>query len=284
LVLVVSGAAFYFRDNLADRYRVAVRGLDQLKSGGSSEITLIENAEKQILTPPPLRTTEKKKAANLTGIGVIDWTNKQRLANGLAPLKENSLLDSAATAKARDMFEKQYFAHNSPDGRGPAELAKEVDYEFIAIGENLALGNFDGDKALVEAWMESPGHRANILGGYDEIGVAVIRGTFEGQTTWIAVQEFGRPASDCPQVDVSLAAKIKELKKEIAALNDLIAAKQKEIKILEPQTREEYEGRIEEYNKLVSQYNNLVSTIKTLVAEYNHQVNLFNQCANSVRN
>lgn len=282
LILVAGAAVFYFRGDLADKYRGAVRGFDRLRSGGLLEMTLtenIENIEKQILTPPPLRTTGKRVAVNLTAAGVIAWTNQQRVEASLAPLGENYLLDSAAAAKAQDMFAKQYFDHNSPDGRGPAELANEANYEFIAIGENLALGNFDGDQALVEAWMDSPGHRANILfGSYEDIGVAVVRGTFEGQTTWIAVQEFGRPLSDCPQVDVSLAAKINGYKNEIEILDNAIAAKQEEIKVFRPQTGEEYGARVEEYNSLVNQYNNLVAAIKALVAEYNRQVSLFNQC------
>ncbi|PIS17011.1 MAG: hypothetical protein CO002_02480 [Candidatus Portnoybacteria bacterium CG_4_8_14_3_um_filter_44_10] len=285
IVLAVGVVAFCFRGDLMSGYRAAVQKAGWFKSGSLSEVMSIENVEKQILTPPPLRTTWKKAAVDLTITGVVDWTNQQRVGAGLASLEENYLLNLAAAAKARDMFEKQYFAHNSPDGRGPDELANEVGYDYIAIGENLALGNFDGDKALVEAWMESPGHRANILfGGYEEIGVAVIRGTFENQVTWIAVQEFGRPLADCPRVDMSLAAKINGYKSEITALDNAVAAKQEEIKILKPQNREEYEARIEEYNSLVNQYNNLVAAIKALVAEYNLQVSLFNQCASPARN
>jgi uncharacterized protein YkwD len=250
-----------------------------MNSRGLSGVAPIKSVEKIISAPPPLRLITKEAAVKLTTAGVVEWTNKQRIAVGLPPLKENLSLNSAATTKAQDMFEKQYFAHNAPDGRGPADLAGEANYEFIAIGENLALGNFDGDKALVEAWMESPGHRENILfSGYKEIGVAVVEGTFESQKTWIAVQEFGRPLSDCPSVDQSLVAEINGYKTEAADLDKKISSMQDEVRLSRPRTKEEYETEVERYNNLVNQYNDLVAAIKSLVAEYNRQVGLFNQC------
>src|SRR6185369_15716694 len=119
--------------------------------------------------------------------------------SGLPALKENALLDKAAKKKLDDMFAQQYFEHINPQGKGPSDLAKSVGYDYIAIGENLALGNFKNDAELVQAWMDSPGHRANILNKqYTEIGVAVGQGTYEGKKTWLAVQEFGRPTSSCP--------------------------------------------------------------------------------------
>ena len=114
-------------------------------------------------------------------------------------LLENTKLDQSAELKAQDMLKNQYFAHTSPSGMAVGNLAEKVGYEFIAIGENLALGNFENDEALVQAWMDSPGHRANILNSrYQEIGVAVLKGVFEGRTTWLAVQHFGLPLSVCP--------------------------------------------------------------------------------------
>jgi uncharacterized protein YkwD len=92
------------------------------------------------------------------------------------------------------MFENQYFAHESPTGEKVSDLAKKFGYDFLLIGENLAMGNFSSDEDLVLAWMESPGHRENILNEkYQEIGVAVKKGIFEGKEVWIAVQHFGLP-------------------------------------------------------------------------------------------
>ena len=96
------------------------------------------------------------------------------------------------------MFEKEYFEHKSPSGIGASDIAHDVGYEFILVGENIALGNFDGDEALVQAWMDSPGHRANILNKrYTEIGIAAEKGLYQGKMMWLAVQIFARPMSLC---------------------------------------------------------------------------------------
>ena len=123
-------------------------------------------AKKEVTAPPPLRAKKEAPTAEiiLTADGVFSWTNKERKKTGLPDLAPNQKLTASALVKVRDMFKNQYFAHESPAGKGAGDLAKTEGYEFILIGENLALGNFEGDKALVDAWMGSPGHRANILG------------------------------------------------------------------------------------------------------------------------
>ncbi|MBI4836993.1 MAG: hypothetical protein HY813_01135 [Candidatus Portnoybacteria bacterium] len=283
LIIVAAGAAFYFRANLLSEYRKLIFGSGLFQTNDLTSKTPVENLsdrlEKSVSTPTPLRQTRKAAAADLTNDGVIKWTNAQRASAGLTPLKGNPALDLAAAIKAEDILERQYFTHDSPGGQSPADLAKMVNYEFVAIGENLAMGNFDGDMALVEAWMESPGHRANILGDYADIGVAVIQGVFENSKTWIAVQEFGRPLSDCPQIDKSLEARITDYKDEIAILNSVINVRQAKLAIPGFQTKKEYETKIKEYNGLVKQYNGLIAATKSLIDEYNRQVRLFNQCA-----
>src|SRR5262249_8345343 len=126
----------------------------------------------------PLRGGDASANVTLTQAGVIKWTNIQRQENGALPaLTVNAKLNESAQLKLKDMFAKQYFEHVSPSGVGPDGLANEVGYAYASIGENLALGNFADDRALVQAWMDSPGHRANILGkSYREIGVAVGKG------------------------------------------------------------------------------------------------------------
>lgn len=122
-----------------------------------------------------------------------------RSENGLDKLKENPLLNAIAEERARDMFEKQYFAHDSPTGEGDADVAQRVGYRYKKIGENIAKGWYLNDKKLVDGWMQSPGHRKNILySEYDEIGVAVVKGRFEGDEVIIGVQIFGRQS---PPVD-----------------------------------------------------------------------------------
>lgn len=236
--------------------------------------------KKEVNAPPPLRAKVEAPRSFLTVTGVIDFTNRQRVENGLAPLSNNQALNTSALAKAQDMFDKQYFAHESPDGKGAGDLANDVGYEYITIGENLALGNFLNDEVLVRAWMDSPGHRANILNSkYSEIGVSVIRGTYEGKSTWISVQHFGKPLSTCPKIDGGLKQKIDGNESQLNIINSELETKKKEINAYEPKHGEEYNQKIEEYNSLVNQYNNLIEETKSLINQYNTQVNAFNACA-----
>ncbi len=113
-------------------------------------------------------------------------------------LSKNAKLTSAATAKANDLFEKQYFEHVSPTGESAADLVIAEGYNYRIVGENLALGDFKSEKELVDAWMASEGHRENILKkDYQEIGVASKLSKFEGRITWVSVQIFGTRAPEC---------------------------------------------------------------------------------------
>jgi hypothetical protein len=180
------------------------------------------------------------------------------------------------------MFNKQYFEHVSPSGKGPGDLADRVRYEYIAIGENLALGNFKDDQALVEAWMNSPGHRANILNAkYAEIGVAVGKGNYEGKTVWMAVQEFGRPSSACPQVNLGLKDQIQSYKSELAGLENEVKQQKSALESLDPKNKADYDyynQKVGDYNNLVQIYNNKLDVLKSLIENYNSQVNTYNQC------
>jgi uncharacterized protein YkwD len=230
------------------------------------------------LLPPPLRSALDQANAHLTVAGTIERTNQQREIAGLLPLNENPKLDQAAELKLKDMFDDQYFEHISPSGDGPSDLANEVGYKYIMVGENLALGNFKDDQTLVQAWMDSPGHRANILNDrYQEIGVAVGKGLFEGKETWLAVQEFGTPLSACPQPSASLKAQINTNQARISSLQADLAAKKADLE-KNNYSRQEYNRKVEAYNSEVAEVNSLISQTKALVNQYNSQVQEFNKC------
>jgi len=232
--------------------------------------------EPQVFAPPPLKI-EAKKEGFLTQKGIIIWTNIFRKDFGKKPLKESEILDQSAKLKLEDMFENQYFAHISPEGIELKDLMKDVNYEFIVIGENLAMGNFENNKELVSAWMESEGHRENILNEkFQEIGVAVKKGNFEGKEVWIAVCHFGKPLSACPLPDENLKKKIennetklKEIEKELLFLKEEIEKKVPKWMVKE---------KIKEYNDLVNEYNLLLKETQNLISEYNQQVKSFNNC------
>ncbi|MBI1971646.1 MAG: hypothetical protein HYS52_02255 [Candidatus Wildermuthbacteria bacterium] len=246
---------------------------------------VVQEIEKFISAPPPLRgpETPPQAASVLTKQGVLQWTNVHRFQSGLVSLLSNARLDVAASKKLQDMFARQYFAHVAPTGEGAGDLAKDAGYEFISIGENLALGNYQDDKALAQAWMDSPGHRANILkGSHREIGIAVGKGIFEEKELWLAVQIFGAPSSLCPRPDVPLQTQIEDAQLEIGGIENELSQMREEIENTRPKRGQEYNAKVDEYNALVNQYNTLVQGAKTLVETYNTQVRVFNNCVASL--
>ncbi len=122
---------------------------------------------------------------------LISLTNQQRAAAGLNTLVENSKLNQAAAMKANDMLANGYFAHTSPAGLGLAYWISQVGYPYRYAGENLAMDFLDSSEVF-NAWMSSSSHRANILNpNYQDIGMAVVSGNFNGNQTTIVVQMFG---------------------------------------------------------------------------------------------
>jgi uncharacterized protein YkwD len=241
-------------------------------------------ALRQEIFSKPLTTNRAGDRANLSPVEVIRLTNAERADLNLDPLVRNTLLDQAATRKLQDMFDRQYFDHISPDGKGPGSLALAVGYSYVVVGENLAMGTFESDTALVDAWMNSPGHRANILNNrYTEIGVAVGHGTYNGERIWIAVQEFGKPSSACPTINAALRVKIEKDKEVVATMQKQITAEKSELAAMQhdtPDESAEYNARVSAYNELVSKYNEEIANLKTEIDTYNQQVKDFNSCAN----
>ena len=237
-------------------------------------------APKEVVAPGPLRAPQQSSSATeLTVSGIILETNIARNENGgLSPLSENFLLNKAAQMKVDDMFAKQYFEHVSPSGVGPSGLAQAVGYEYVVVGENLALGDFKGDLGVVTAWMNSPGHRANILKPqYREIGVAVGRGMYEGRTTWLAVQSFGVPLSACTAINANLKAEIDARNTTIASMRAALDAKKSQIDST-PTNHPNYNTYVNEFNAMLPEYNSLVETNRAYVATYNASVQAFNAC------
>jgi len=136
---------------------------------------------------------------------LVDLTNTERGDGALAVLTRNEVLDHAAQLKAEDMAEKEYFAHDSPDGLSPWYFFEQAGYTYAYAGENLAV-NFSDSDEVVDAWMNSPGHRANILKSqYSEIGIGTAKGMYKGTPTIFVVQLFGTPLEKIVQKTASLA-------------------------------------------------------------------------------
>jgi len=130
-------------------------------------------------------------STNITEEQLLKLTNQKRQDAGVGPLIRNALLDKVAALKATDMFAKDYWAHNSPDGTTPWYFFRKVNYDYQYAGENLARGFTTANDAM-DAWMASPSHKENLLSpNYREIGFAVEDGKLTGEQTTLIVQEFG---------------------------------------------------------------------------------------------
>lgn len=115
--------------------------------------------------------------SDISRASVIASMNLQRAAHHLPPLREDPRLDAAADDRVSDMLSLRYWAHVAPDGRTPFEALFPHGYSFVAAAENLAAG-FENVHRLMEGWMDSAGHRANILSEeFVDCGVAVIEGS-----------------------------------------------------------------------------------------------------------
>lgn len=130
-------------------------------------------------------------ATNISIDQLLVYTNEERQSDGLSLLSLNPVLSQAAEKKAKDMFEKGYWAHNAPDGTTPWDFIHGEGYRYTFAGENLAR-DFSYSKDVVDAWMASPSHRDNLMRPeYQDIGFAVVNGTLNGEETTLVVQMFG---------------------------------------------------------------------------------------------
>jgi uncharacterized YkwD family protein len=102
---------------------------------------------------------------------VIELTNNERRKNGLAPLNADASLSKVAQTKTNDMNTKHYFSHTSPTYGSPFDMMRDFGVTYRSAGENIAMGQTTAQQ-VVTAWMNSEGHRKNILSpNYTNIGV-----------------------------------------------------------------------------------------------------------------
>lgn len=105
---------------------------------------------------------------------VVRLVNEIRGQYGLSPLTENWELSRVARYKSQDMHDKGYFSHTSPTYGSPFTMIKNFGLSYKTAGENIAMG-YKTPQEVVRSWMNSSGHRANILGsGYTQIGVGYV--------------------------------------------------------------------------------------------------------------
>lgn len=168
-------------------WKIAVRyqiGLDELKK-----------ANPQIKDPTKIYVGQKINIPSIDNVKtleqqVINLVNKHRAANGLAPLACNWELCRVARFKSQDMINKKYFSHQSPTYGSPFTMMQSFGIRFSAGGENIAYGQRT-PQDVMNAWMNSPGHRNNIMSPiYTQIGVGVAKAS-NGTYYW--TQMFIKP-------------------------------------------------------------------------------------------
>ena len=121
---------------------------------------------------------DDNNSSNINGFSkeqleVLNLVNKERKANGLKPLTLNKELSNVANIKSRDMIEKGYFDHTSPTYGSPFDMMKKFNISYNTAGENIAMGQKTPSEVM-NSWMNSSGHRANILNStYTELGVGI---------------------------------------------------------------------------------------------------------------
>jgi uncharacterized protein YkwD len=142
---------------------------------------------------PPVATASSTVTTGTESVdefAVVVLTNIERVKAGCAPLVVNDALVTAARGHSEDMVANNYFAHRGFDGRSVVDRAVAAGYVGQSGAENIAAGQTTPD-AVVQEWMASPGHRANITDCHmTEVGVGLARGGSYG-TYW--TQDFGTP-------------------------------------------------------------------------------------------
>jgi uncharacterized YkwD family protein len=121
------------------------------------------------------RTAEPTEGISETEQKVIELTNAERRKNGLSDLKADSALSNVAREKSKDMKAKNYFSHTSPTYGSPFDMMRDFGISYNTAGENIAMGQRSPEE-VVQAWMNSEGHRKNILNGnFTHIGVGYVK-------------------------------------------------------------------------------------------------------------
>lgn len=117
-------------------------------------------------------------------VQVLDLVNKERAKVGLKALKLNSSLTNVAKIKSKDMHDLNYFSHNSPTYGSPFDMMQQFNITYRAAGENIAAG-YTTPESVMTGWMNSPGHKANILNkSFTEMGIGIYKGDRGYKNYW----------------------------------------------------------------------------------------------------
>lgn len=263
----------------------------------STQIPKLFNITKNAVSEQSISREELSKKA------IITHTNNARTQNGLPPLTENPLLDSIAEVRVRDMLEKQYLAHVSPTGQQAADIAQNIGYHYKVIAENIGSGDFYSNQKVVDGWMQSPGHRNNILSTeVQDIGAAVLKGNMKGMETYVSVQIFGLQSlpvmpNACVAPSDVILREIEAKKAEIESLRGQLEWLKSEVdtenESIETDKRYAYDDeKIAMLNERIRSFNEKVRSMKrieqeakaketavvSMINNYNRTLQTYNEC------
>ncbi len=166
---------------IAVRYEVGVSELIKANPGIKNANLIYPGQKINIPEAAPLQSFETE---------VIRLINIERTNRGISALTTNWQLSRVARYKSQDMIDKNYFAHQSPTYGSPFDMMEAFGLRFSAAGENIAYGQRSA-REVVNAWMNSPGHRANILSrAFTQTGVGAAKKA-NGTLYW--TQMFMKP-------------------------------------------------------------------------------------------
>lgn len=154
--------------------KTSTNAIDKSNSQNES----VNTSSKKLESKPETTPTENKvstPSGNFSSFQkeVLDLVNVERTNRGLQPLKFNNELSNVATKKSQDMIDRNYFDHTSPTYGSPFDMMKQFGISYRAAGENIAMGQ-KTPKEVMNSWMNSPGHRKNILNpDFTELGVGI---------------------------------------------------------------------------------------------------------------
>ena len=154
-----------------------------VKTSGASTPVINSSGQTESASTKPSTTNVDYSADEKRA---FDLLNGDRAKNGLKPLKFNTQLAALGGKYAQDMINRKFFAHNDPDGRSPFDRMKQAGISYSYAGENLAINS--NVTTAEQAFMNSPGHRANILSPNDtDVGLGV---RYDAKGSVYVVQEF----------------------------------------------------------------------------------------------
>ena len=174
--------------------KLEIRSTKPTASARPTPTSIRTSTSRPSSSPQPTRTGSGESAPastsgmDATELEVLRLTNVERAKAGCGPVKGNAQLTKSATGHSRDMADNNYFSHTSLDGRTFSDRIKAAGYPGGTLAENIAAGQRTA-ASVMESWMNSPGHRANILNcGYRDLGVGHVLG---GEYGHYWTQNFG---------------------------------------------------------------------------------------------